>query len=144
MIASIVEGYISCRPRQLVRRLPNTVLAELFLTPNKVFFMAKNRDFKTLKIRVSEDEYNEIMKRKTQELSLANWLRLLALDQEIETKRVRRPVPKADPELIREWSKIGSNMNLIARALNLAKKTGKRVDLIKINAVLVAIEARLK
>ncbi len=106
--------------------------------------MAKNRDFKTLKIRVSEDEYNEIMKRKTQELSLANWLRLLALDQEIETKRVRRPVPKADPELIREWSKIGSNMNQIARALNLAKKTGKRVDLIKINAVLVAIEARLK
>ena len=106
--------------------------------------MAKNRDFKTLKIRVSEDEYDDIMKRKPQELSLANWLRLLALDQDIETKRIRRPVPKADPELIRHWSKIGSNMNQIARAINRGNAIGETIDLVKINAVMVAIESKLK
>lgn len=106
--------------------------------------MTKNRDFKTLKIRVSEDEYTEILKRKPQEMNLAKWLRLLALDEEIETHRIRRPVPKADPELIRHWAKFGSNLNQIARALNHANVKGENIDLVKIYTVLVAMESKLK
>jgi len=106
--------------------------------------MAKNRDFKTLKIRVSESEYEAIQKRKPHESNLSNWLRELALDEPIQTKRIRRPIPKADPELIRHWAKFGSNLNQIARALNRANSIGESVDLVKIYAVLVAMESKLK
>jgi hypothetical protein len=102
------------------------------------------RDFKTLKVRVSESEYQEIEKRKPENQALADWLRSLAIGEEIQIKRQRRPVPVADPELIRHWAKIGGNINQIARALNQANKIGKPVNLPQILAVLTAIESQLK
>jgi hypothetical protein len=101
------------------------------------------RDYKTLKVRVSESEFKEIQKRKPENLSLADWLRTLAMGEEIQVKRQRRPVPKADPELIRHWAKIGGNLNQIARALNTANKIGEPVNLAQILATLKAIEQNL-
>ena len=104
----------------------------------------EKRDFKTLKVRVSESEYSEIEKRKPENLALADWLRSLALGEEIQIKRKRRPVPKADPELIRHWAKIGSNINQIARALNYANKIGEPVNLTQILSVLLSIENQIE
>jgi len=44
---------------------------------------------------------------------MADWLRDLALG---EAKR--RPVPKADPELLRRLAAIGNNLNQLARWVN--------------------------
>jgi hypothetical protein len=51
---------------------------------------------KSIKIRVSEDELTA-MRERCDRPQLADWLRDLALG---ESKR--RPVPKADPELLRQ------------------------------------------
>ena len=104
----------------------------------------EKRDFKTLKIRVSEIENQEIEKRKPENVPLADWLRDLAMGEEIQIKRQRRPVPVADPELIRHWAKIGSNINQIARALNQANKVGESVNLVQILGILTSIESQIK
>jgi len=104
----------------------------------------EKRNFKTLKVRVSESEYSEIEKRKPENLALADWLRSLALGEEIQIKRQRRPVPVADPKLIMHWAKIGGNINQIARALNQSNKIGEPVSLAQILAVLTSIESQIK
>ncbi|MDS1136740.1 plasmid mobilization relaxosome protein MobC [Nitratireductor indicus] len=54
----------------------------------------------------------------------------------------RRPVPKADPALVREIGRIGGNLNQIARWLNAATLAGHchDIDALVVAARLVAIE----
>lgn len=78
---------------------------------------------KEIKIRVNEEEHAELNKLKTQQ-SLATWMREIALGA--------TPITRADPELVRQLGRIGSNLNQIARHAN----TEKSVD----SEVLSAIE----
>ncbi len=59
--------------------------------------------------------------------------------------RRRRPLPKADPALIREVGRIGGNLNQIARWLNSATAAGltREIDALAVAAELVAIERAL-
>ncbi|MAU45423.1 MAG: hypothetical protein CMP09_11490 [Yangia sp.] len=54
-------------------------------------------------------------------------------------------VPEADPDLLVALSRIGANLNQIARALNAARKLGvyDQLDTLAIAASLVAIERQL-
>lgn len=56
--------------------------------------------------------------------------------------RRRRPMPKADPALVRELGRIGGNLNQVARWLNSASATGSRpdIDALVVATKLVAIE----
>lgn len=87
-----------------------------------------------IKIRVSEDEHS-LMRERCDRPQLAEWLRDLALGQ-----RTRRPVPKADPELLRQLAAIGNNINQIARWCN-----GRQpVDAVEVSAALIALSREME
>lgn len=68
---------------------------------------------KIIKIRLTEDEYDELLKRKT-EKSLAPWMRAICLEQPVEKSQII----KADPDLVRQIAIMGNNLNQIARHVN--------------------------
>ena len=90
---------------------------------------------RTIKIRLTNDEHLAIVER-SDRARLAEWIRELALGQ-----RKRRPVPKADPALLRQLAAIGSNVNQIARHCNNRQKP---IDAIEISAALIAISRELE
>lgn len=59
--------------------------------------------------------------------------------------RRRRPMPKADPALLRELGRLGGNLNQVARWLNIASATGSHpdIDALVVATKLVAIERSL-
>ncbi|MGQ3674233.1 plasmid mobilization protein [Xanthobacter sp. TB0139] len=59
--------------------------------------------------------------------------------------RRRKPVPKADPALIRELGRIGGNLNQIARVLNRNALAGgvEGFDAVRVAQALVGIERQL-
>ena len=59
--------------------------------------------------------------------------------------RRRKPVPRVDPELIRSVSRIGSNVNQVARWLNSATAAGhaKDIDAVLVATRLVAVDRSL-
>lgn len=59
--------------------------------------------------------------------------------------RRRRPLPKADPTLLRELGRIGGNLNQVARWLNSAGASGtcRDVDALVVATQLLAIERAL-
>lgn len=59
--------------------------------------------------------------------------------------RRRKPVPKADPALIRELGRIGGNLNQIARVLNRNALSGgvEGFDAVRVGQALVGIERQL-
>lgn len=73
---------------------------------------------KEVKIRLSESEYDEFMKRKPEGLPLAEWVRSVCLNQEI---RHAKKIKIADPNLLTSLARIGNNMNQIAKRLNAQK-----------------------
>ena len=75
-----------------------------------------NKRLKKIEIRVSEVEYEQLLQRKTKP-RLAEWIRETCLGSEL-SKKVK-PVPKIDPALLVALSKIGGNLNQIARHLNM-------------------------
>ena len=96
--------------------------------------MQKPKRAKSVKIRVSEDELSAMRERCDRPM-LADWLRDLALG---ETKR--RPVPKADPELLRQLAAIGNNLNQLARWVNSTKPTSS----VECSAALIALGRELE
>jgi hypothetical protein len=96
--------------------------------------MQKPKRAKSVKIRVSEDELSAMRERCDRPM-LADWLRDLALG---ETKR--RPVPKADPELLRQLAAIGNNLNQLARWVNSTKPTSA----VECSAALIALGRELE
>ena len=69
---------------------------------------------KEIKIRLTETEHQRLLDR-CDRTYLAEWLRQLGLGE--YTSRKRR-VPDVAPELLRQVSGIGNNLNQIARRLN--------------------------
>ena len=90
----------------------------------------------TMKIPQSKlDRYKHAAK--TYELPLSQLIQKL-LDRQPLPKRIRqKPIPKADPELVRQVAAIGNNLNQIARRLN----SGDKFDVVP---HLVAIEDQLE
>ena len=73
---------------------------------------------KEIKIRVSDDELEQLNDCKTQK-SLAPWMRTLCLGA--------APITRAAPELVRELGRIGSNLNQITRYANTKKELDSQV-----------------
>ena len=73
---------------------------------------------KEIKIRVSDDELEQLNDCKTQK-SLAPWMRTLCLGA--------APITRADPELVRELGRIGSNLNQITKHANTKKELDSQV-----------------
>jgi len=70
---------------------------------------------KRLEIQLSEEEYKQLLERKTK-ARLAEWVRETCLGS--EPSRKAKSVLKVDPALLKELSKVGGNINQIARHLN--------------------------
>jgi len=80
------------------------------------FFSADPMEKRTkeIKIRMTVTEHQRLLER-CDRLHLAEWLRQLGLGEQTSRKR---PVPEVAPELLRQVSGIGNNLNQIARRLN--------------------------
>ncbi|WP_110669460.1 MobC family plasmid mobilization relaxosome protein [Salinicola halophilus] len=94
----------------------------------------------SVKIRLSKIEKNQIIEN-SNGLKVAVWLRELALGNKSKS---RKPIPKADPELIRELARIGNNINQIARLANENKKSGFDFNAFAVLQQLQEIESQLE
>ncbi len=77
---------------------------------------------KSIKIRVTAEEHEKLNANKTNN-SLAVWLRNLGLGA--------TPIVRADPELVRQIGRLGSNLNQIAKHTN----TEKQLDMQCLQAI---------
>jgi len=98
----------------------------------------KNRN-KEIKVRLTQEEYEQLLQRKTK-ARLAEWVRETCLGSELSKKA--KSVPKVDPALLIALSKIGSNLNQIARHLNM-DRTLSAQEKIKALLELASIEQSL-
>ena len=105
--------------------------------------MEKEKRTKTEKLRFTPTELDEIRARVPENETRSGWIRRLLLNEPIPKTRKRLTAPEVDPELMRELGKMGGNLNQIARALNVANKTGETVSLPQIFAMLQVIERHL-
>jgi len=94
---------------------------------------------KKIEIRVSEAEYEQLLQRKTK-ARLAEWVRETCLGNELSKKA--KPAPKADPSLLVALSKIGGNLNQIARHLNMDRNLSAQ-EKVKALLELASIEQSL-
>jgi len=85
---------------------------------------------KEIKIRMTETEHQRLLER-CDRIHLAEWLRQLGLGEQTARKR---PVPEVAPELLRQVSGMGNNLNQIARRLNQSDSLtpSERVSLLSI------------
>jgi len=85
---------------------------------------------KEIKIRMTETEHQRLLER-CDRLHLAEWLRQLGLGEQTSRKR---PVPEVAPELLRQVSGMGNNLNQLARRLNQSDSLtpSERVSLLSI------------
>ena len=93
---------------------------------------------KEIKIRHTETEHQRLLDR-CDRTHLAEWLRQLGLGE--HTSRKRR-IPDVAPELLRQVSGMGNNLNQIARRVNAGGGTGQ--DRVQVVAALMAIDAGLE
>jgi hypothetical protein len=71
-------------------------------------------------IRLTEDEYQALSQKASKAgVSLSSWVRRAALEQEIPSKR-----EEIDVNLYKELTRIGVNINQLARAANTAVNMG--------------------
>jgi len=80
-----------------------------------------NNRIKEIKVRLTEEEYLLLLERKTK-ARLAEWVRETCLGSEPSKKA--KSALKVDPTLLKELSKIGGNINQIARHLNSDRSMG--------------------
>lgn len=85
---------------------------------------------KEIKIRMTDTEHQRLLER-CDRIHLAEWLRKLGLGEHTARKR---PVPEVAPELLRQVSGMGNNLNQIARRLNQSDSLtpSERVSLLSI------------
>lgn len=86
----------------------------------------------SIKIRVTQDEKDRLNELKTQD-ELAAWMRELALNQ--------NPIKRADPQLVRAIGRIGSNLNQIAKYVNINKELDDKVlsSITRIETLLISV-----
>lgn len=94
----------------------------------------KKRD-KKIQIRLSDDEKNQLLKN-ADGLELSTYLRQVGLKQKAQAPKPvsKKVIHTADPELIREISKIGININQMAKHLNITQEVDRSIfiELLKI------------
>jgi len=88
------------------------------LTPKKEIDCMSIKRTKKIEIRVSEEEYEQLLQSKTKP-RLAQWVRETCLGN--EPRKQAKFVSKTDPALLIALARIGGNLNQIARNLNLDK-----------------------
>lgn len=94
-----------------------------------------------LRVRCSEAEHaNWLQKARAQERSLSDYARHV-LSVEPMQRRARPPV--VDPELLAAVGRTGNNLNQIARAMHTDRKAGRRIDLIAVYTLLMAMDREL-
>lgn len=94
-----------------------------------------------LRVRCSEAEHADWMhKARDQERSLSDYARHV-LSVEPMQRRARPPV--VDPELLAAVGRAGNNLNQIARAMHTDRKAGRRIDLIAVYTLLMALDREL-
>lgn len=94
---------------------------------------------KRVEVQFTEAEYEQLLQRKTK-ARLAEWVRETCLGSELSKKA--KPVPKIDPALLVALSKIGGNLNQIARHLN-TDRTLSAQEKVKALLELASIEQSL-
>lgn len=92
---------------------------------------------KRIEIAVTDEELTALHKRKTKP-RLAEWMREIALGEEVNRKQQIKPI---NPALLYELNRIGVNLNQIARHCN-AKKS--EVNLVEVAFLLRNIEEQLR
>ncbi|MCT7948105.1 MobC family plasmid mobilization relaxosome protein [Shewanella septentrionalis] len=92
---------------------------------------------RVIKIRCTDAEYDTLVERSTK-LRLAEWIRETCLG--VPAKRAA-PLPTVSPELQRQLTGIGNNLNQIARAVN--RSQWSSIDKSRVITELVSIERRL-
>lgn len=92
---------------------------------------------RVIKIRCTDAEYDTLVERSTK-LRLAEWIRETCLD--VPAKRTA-PLPTVSPELQRQLTGIGNNLNQIARAVNSSQWNS--IDKSRVITELVSIERHL-
>lgn len=99
---------------------------------------------KSIKIRLTEEEHDQLLRR-CGDMPLAEWLREVGLGQEVKVKRRRKAYTPVDPTLIRQLSKLGNNVNQIARVVNTYKSNLDKVWLLSaLNSVKESLTALRK
>jgi len=101
-------------------------------------YIMKVKRTKNINIRLTETEHNEI-KAKSFELDLApsTFLRIVGLDEPI-------PQPLTDRQLLAHISRIGGNLNQVAKRLNQGDTANKRMISIIAEAIKMTREIRDK
>jgi len=94
---------------------------------------------KRVEVQFTEEEYEQLLQRKTK-ARLAEWVRETCLGSELSKKA--KPVQKVDPALLVALSKIGGNLNQIARHLNM-DRTLSAQEKVKALLELASIEQSL-
>jgi len=94
---------------------------------------------KRVEVQFTEEEYEQLLQRKTK-ARLAKWVRETCLGSESSKKT--KPAPKVDPTLLVALSKIGGNLNQIARHLNM-DRTLSAQEKVKALLELASIEQSL-
>ena len=94
---------------------------------------------KRVEIQFTKTEYEQLLQKKTK-ARLAEWIRNTCLGSEPSKKA--KPVPKIDPALLVALSKIGSNLNQIAKHLNM-DRTLSAQEKVKALLELTSIEQSL-
>ena len=95
--------------------------------------ISRDKRDKEITIRVSEDELTELKKRQ-QGTTMAGWMRGLGLGV--------TPMKPADPDLVRSFGRIGSNLNQLTKHANTNKVLDQSI-LDQITAIRASINALL-
>ncbi|EPP5678955.1 plasmid mobilization protein [Vibrio cholerae] len=98
--------------------------------------MTKEKRQKTIKVRVTQSEFDEIEKKKGV-YSTSNFMRNMALNNELAEQQ---NIKLVDPNLIRNIASIGNLLNQIARVANIHAKAGYPIELAKLNIQIKSIE----
>lgn len=102
--------------------------------------MAKRNQI--LRIRINDEERETIAKNAGDEVTVSAFVRALALGA--KPPRTRRPTPSCDPALVRELSRIGNNLNQLARTVNQHRKSGFDMSAAQVLAELSQMSSALE
>ena len=101
----------------------------------------KNKRNHIVKFRANDVELEDIKSRIPDGFTRAEFLRNLLSGQPVQVRKKSKPAPIADPNLIREISRIGNNLNQIARVVN---QFGDQLDAFSLVKNLRSIEIQLE
>ena len=106
----------------------------------KIEFLTMKRPKRTkeIKIRLTEQEHQILLGKKTG-AELATWIRDTCLQTDTPKKK---PIKTADPELLRQLTRIGGNLNQIAKHTN-TDVLGGKIDCLRLLGELAIIREQL-